>query len=124
MDIEAYEYDVIASWRASNKLPRQVAVELHYDGYGTSDLTKMALQTNNLWPLHSMGLSDLSLFVSQGGCPYECPYESIYARSCVNQAYLCPFLGSFESTRATMMDFAFSLANSIAAMSPSTTLAT
>jgi len=66
MDIEAYEYDVIASWRASSKLPRQVAVELHYDGiyYGTSDFKNGASNQNLLWPLHSMGLSDLSLFVS------------------------------------------------------------
>jgi len=72
-------------------------------------------------------LDDTSHPSTVGGCPYEWQYRyivCIQVDSCVNQAYLCPFLGSFESTRATMMDFAFSLANSIAAMSPSTTLAT
>ena len=66
MDIEAYEYDVVASWSASSKLPRQVAVELHYDGiyYGTSDFQNGASKQNLLWPLHRMGLSDLSLFVT------------------------------------------------------------
>jgi hypothetical protein len=66
MDIEGYEYDVIASWTGSRALPRQMAVELHYAGiyYGTNDYNNIASNQNLLWPLRSLGLSDLSLFVS------------------------------------------------------------
>jgi len=66
MDIEGYEYDVVASWSGSSKLPRQMAVEVHHTDvyHGTSDFNNSASNQNLLWPLHIMGLSDLSLFVS------------------------------------------------------------
>lgn len=65
MDIEGYEFDVLAAWTSEVALPRQVAVEIHGENlyYGTSSFRNPASQENLLWPLHSMGLSDLGLFM-------------------------------------------------------------
>ena len=68
MDIEGYEYDVMASWKASSAdaLPSQIAMEIHYLGiyHGTEDFENKESDNNLIWPPHIMGVSDLALFVS------------------------------------------------------------
>ena len=48
MDIEGYEFDVLAAWTSEVALPRQVAVEIHGENlyYGTSSFRNPASQEN------------------------------------------------------------------------------
>ena len=67
IDVEGAEYDVLAAWsQDSPVLPRQIAMELHYDGIysGTRASNNPADTSNLLWPLHKMRLTDLALFMS------------------------------------------------------------
>lgn len=68
MDIEGYEYDVMASWKvaSADTLPSQIAMEIHSaDMYhGTDDFQNKESDQNLIWPPHVMGVSDLALFVS------------------------------------------------------------
>ena len=65
IDIEGSEYDVMEGWKKTDKLPRQVSIEIHYSGiyYGTSSYKNASDTSNLLWPLHEMKLSDLALFM-------------------------------------------------------------
>ena len=65
MDIEGYEFDVLATWSSFEELPRQLVVEVHGENlyYGTSSFQNPSSGGNLLWPLHSIGQSDLGLFM-------------------------------------------------------------
>lgn len=66
MDIEGYEYDVVSSWgSASNFLPKQLSVEVHYRDlyYGTPAWKDASRKDMFSWPgISEIGLAQLSLF--------------------------------------------------------------
>jgi hypothetical protein len=65
-DIEAAEYDVFGFWDIGMKnLPKQISVELHYDGmyHGTDAFENPDSFSNLFWPMHKPTLAELSLFV-------------------------------------------------------------
>ena len=67
IDIEGAEYDVLSEWtQDAPGLPRQVAVEVHYDWiYWMTPAFRDSKDTSNLlWPMHKMRLADLALFMS------------------------------------------------------------
>lgn len=65
MDIEGYEYDVLSTWTSIEELPRQMVVEIHGENlyYGTSSFRNASSTENLMSPFHSMGLSDLGMFM-------------------------------------------------------------
>lgn len=65
IDIEGYEYDVVASWTSDMNLPFQVAMEIHSTDlyYGTTDFRNSSSNNTLIWPPHQMSLSDITLFM-------------------------------------------------------------
>lgn len=66
IDIEGFEYDVLSSWQATEVLPVQVSVEVHYRYiyFGTSSYNNSGDYNNLYWPLHEVSLADISLFAN------------------------------------------------------------
>jgi FkbM family methyltransferase len=67
IDVEGAEYDVLSAWaQDAPGLPRQLAMEVHYDGiYWNTPAYRNSKDTSNLvWPMHKMRMTDLALFMS------------------------------------------------------------
>lgn len=63
MDIEGFEYDVMATWQKADPLPSQISFELHWDGvyWGTNPSPS---SSTLMWKNRVVSVAELALFMN------------------------------------------------------------